>query len=260
MNVSASQLYAALYNTTQEQGRSPISASKVTSAGTTNRSSSLVAASASTTQTASNSTIVSLSRRALNALTNNTETTSHKSYFPVRNGYSATTLVKAIANPGATSSSHGKNIADVAKDARSRLDARYKEMEKSGQPLDIKANGKTDAYTLMGDLDRRSLFAVSSNTGSLFSTNEQAIAKSIMHRQQILASGINPDAGQSQMTLSDTADNLKAGLSFLSKVSPEEKNSADWKSQIQQLAKLSTIASKASNYAGNQGPSLFNYF
>lgn len=133
-------------------------------------------------------------------------------------------------------------------------------MEKSGQPFDIKSGGKTDAYTLMSDLDRRSLFAVSSNTAGLFSTTEQAIAKSIMNRQRTLASGIDPDTNQSQKTLSNTADSLTAGLSFMSKVSSEEKNSADWKSQVQQLAKLSTIANKASRYAGNQGMSLFNYF
>lgn len=258
MNVSASQLYAALYTTTQEQGQSSKNASRATISGATDLSSTLSAT--STTQTASQSTIVSLSGRALSALTNPTGTTSLESYFPVRKGYSAATLAKATSNPGTTSSSTGKKIGDVAKDARSRLDARYKEMEKSGQPFDIKSGGKTDAYTLMSDLDRRSLFAVSSNTAGLFSTTEQAIAKSIMNRQRTLASGIDPDTNQSQKTLSNTADGLTAGLSFMSKVSSEEKNSADWKSQVQQLAKLSTIANKASRYAGNQGMSLFSCF
>lgn len=257
MIISPSQLYAALSNTTQEQRQSSKSASAAAGAGAANRLSSQ--AGTGTTETGSGSAIVSLSSLALAALNNN-QSASLESYFPVRKGYSAAALTKAVANPGASSSSSGKNIRDVAKDARSRLDARYKEMTTSGHPFDIKANGKTDAYTLMGEMDRRSLFAVSSNTGGLFSADEQAIAKSIMKRQQTLASGMNPDSSQGQMALANSADSLRAGLSYLGKVSTEEKGSADWKSQVQQLAKLSTVANKVSNYAGTRGMSLFNYF
>lgn len=154
-------------------------------------------------------------------------------YFPTRDGMPATALADAVVNPGQESSSAGKTLDQVGADARERMDAVYKAMEESGQPFDINSTEGRDWNSLMGNLDRRSLYAVSSNTGGQFTAQEQDIAKTLMGQQQGLATGlyhgpiremgsyIDPYNG-------DASAKFKAATAFLDKVSGDEKSSVAW--------------------------------
>jgi len=101
-------------------------------------------------------------------------------FFPTRDRSPATALAAAIVDPGAESISKGKTKEQVATAARASMDAKYKEMQASGKPFDINSNEGKDWYSLMGNLDRRALYSVSSNQGGQFSKDEQDIAQSIM--------------------------------------------------------------------------------
>ncbi len=154
-------------------------------------------------------------------------------YFPTRDGTPASALADAVANPGQESSSAGKSLDEVGKDARSRMDTVYASMKASGQPFDFNSFEGRDWYSLMGSLDRRSLHAVSSNTGGLFSKQEQDIAQSIMSQQQGLAMGlysgpISQEGSFVDAFKDDNAARMKAGASFLDKVSNDEKSSLPW--------------------------------
>ena len=56
----------------------------------------------------------------------------NKPYFPVREGMNADALVLGVANPGAVSSSKDKTFAEVATDARKRMDEKYALMKAPG--------------------------------------------------------------------------------------------------------------------------------
>ncbi|WP_448204392.1 hypothetical protein [Azospirillum sp. sgz302134] len=154
-------------------------------------------------------------------------------YFPTRDGKPVTALASAVENPGALSSSAGLTLPEAAKDARARMDAQYKAMKDSGKPFDFNAWEGRDWNTVMGDLDRRSLYAISSNTGGLFSEEEQDTARSMMVQQQGLAMGLYSGPTRLEGSFSDpfggdrTAQ-MKAGVKFLDQVSDEEKTSVTW--------------------------------
>ncbi|WP_376981413.1 hypothetical protein [Azospirillum picis] len=154
-------------------------------------------------------------------------------YFPTRDGTPASALADAVSNPARETSSAGKSLDEVGADARSRMDTVYAAMAASGQPFDFNSFEGRDWYSLMGSLDRRSLYAVSSNTGGLFSKQEQDIAQSIMSQQQGLAMGlyngpISQEGSFVDPFQGDTAARMKAGVSFLDKVSNDEKASLPW--------------------------------
>ncbi|SMH54139.1 hypothetical protein [Azospirillum agricola] len=154
-------------------------------------------------------------------------------YFPTRDGKPATALARAVSDPGAESLSAGKSLADVAKSARASMDAQYDAMEKEGKPFDYNSFEGKDWYSLMGDLDRRALHAVSSNADGLFSKQEQDMAQSIMSQQQGLAMGLyNGPISQEGSFVDphggDNAARMKAGVAFLDKVSADEKTSVPW--------------------------------
>jgi hypothetical protein len=174
-----------------------------------------------------------------NALAN-----QYAQFFPTRDGKPATALSLAVTDPGAVSSSAGKTLAKVASDARARLDAKYAEFNASGSPFDFNSWEGKDWYTLVGDLDRRSLYAVSSNQGGQFTDQEQQIAQNVLGQEVNLSSGyysgptsqagayvppngltsasidpLNPQAG---------AARLKAIVHYLDGVSGDEKNSIAW--------------------------------
>lgn len=154
-------------------------------------------------------------------------------YFPTRDGAPATALADAVANPGQESSSAGKTLDQVGADARERMDAVYKAMEASGQPFDYNSTEGRDWNSLMGSLDRRSLYAVSSNTGGQFTKQEQDIARTLMAQQQGLATGLyhGPTSQMGSYTdpyNGDVGAKYKAAVSFLDKVSGDEKSSVAW--------------------------------
>ncbi|WP_448207875.1 hypothetical protein [Azospirillum sp. sgz302134] len=119
-----------------------------------------------------------------------------------------------LTTPGAPGQ---RSFSAVADDAREALDAGYASMAKAGQK---------DMNTLFGAFDRRSLYAIASNSGKQFSKDEQAAAQSAMARQQDDAmKAANP-------TGADPAAAYRAAIAFLDKeASEEEKSSAGWSLQ-----------------------------
>lgn len=167
-------------------------------------------------------------------------------YFPTRSGMSASALMMAVANPGLVSSSKGLSFAEVATDARKRLDDKYAQMKASGSPYDANSPEGRDTNSLLGDLDRRSLYAISSNQGGLFTKSEQDAASNTMSQQVSLAIGVYKGPSSQAGNFVDPyagndAARLNAALGFLSGVSPEEKNSTTWLQQ--RLAVENGIAS-----------------
>ncbi|WP_454019109.1 hypothetical protein [Azospirillum sp. Marseille-Q6669] len=115
-----------------------------------------------------------------------------------------------------------KDFATVAKEARAAIDAKYAELAANGKPMDYMHATQESWDTVYGGLDRRSLFAIASNSDGSFSKDEQDTAQSIMSQQQ----------GQAMMaadpTGNDHAARFRAGVAFLEGVSDEEKGSANW--------------------------------
>ena len=157
----------------------------------------------------------------------------YEQFFPVRDGYSATALAAAIDDPGAETFSAGKTLGEVAGVAGAAMDAKYAAMRADGQPFDFNSREGKDWYSLLGDLDRRALYAVSSNQGGLFTEQEQDIAQSIMSGQQGWAMGL-PNGptrlveGLPDRFMGDHAARFKAAVQWLDRVSNDEKTSISW--------------------------------
>lgn len=195
-------------------------------------------------QTTTYTVTVSLSAQAQTAMAATTATTTtatttgtsqsppnrYAPYFPTREGFSSSALSEAVADPG-KSNTAGMNISEVATSARAKMDAVYSAMEKSGKPFDYNSTEGQDWNALMGDLDRRSLHAVSSNEGGQFTKQEQEIASTLMTQQQGLASGLYHGPSRLAHTFPNSEDHVatyKAAMTFLDAVSPEEKTSVPW--------------------------------
>jgi hypothetical protein len=203
-------------------------------------------ASANSGPASASATNVTLSAQAKAALSSQTDASAnyYAQFFPTRDGRPATALALAVTNPGAVSSSAGKPLAQVADDARASLDAKYAEFKASGSPFDINSFEGKDWYSLLGDLDRRSLYAISSNQGGKFSDDEQKIAQSVLGQEAKLATGFYagptrlasayaPPAGLTSTSLDPLDPNadaarLKALAKYLDGVSDDEKSSVSW--------------------------------
>ena len=138
-----------------------------------------------------------------------------------------------VANPGAVSSSKDKTFPEVATDARKRMDEKYALMKASDKPY---TGSDEDRNGLMGDLDRRSLNAVATNEGGLFTAEEQASAQALMRQQGRLATGYYSGPADQQKNWKDPFANdpygrAKAALDFMNNMSPEEKAKPEWLSQ-----------------------------
>lgn len=241
MAISNLGLYGATYN----YGLTDSLTNSATSSNSSDaaKSTSTVASTAAAIKKAaaagnSPAAIVSLSNSALAALRAqySADPANYTAYFPTRSGSDATVLAKAVGNPGAISSSANLNFAEVAQDARVRLDAKYGAMLSSGEAFNADSAGGRDWYTLMSDLDRRSLYAISSNEGGLFSVQEQKAAQAIMIQQVNLATGhytgpADEAANFKDLFASNDGARYAAARAFLAEVSAEEKQSADWQQQ-----------------------------
>ena len=187
---------------------------------------------------ASEAVTVSISAEALLALSKSKENTSvvpsyYEQFFPTREGFSARNLAAAVEDPGAQPFSQNRAFAEVAQAARANLDGKYQQMRDSGQPFDKDSFEGVDWSSLLGELDRRALYAVASNEGGLFSEDEQDIAKSFMGNQQGLAMGLyaGPQSvrgNYSHPAMLDGALSSKSSILFLEQVSAEEKSSVEW--------------------------------
>lgn len=154
-------------------------------------------------------------------------------FFPVRSGMNADALVLGASKPGAVSSSKDKTFAEVAADARKRMDEKYALMTASGKPY---TGSDEDRNALMGDLDRRSLNAVATNQGGKFTTQEQASAQALMRQQARLATGYYSGPADQQKNwkdpfINDPFGRATAALAFMDNMSPEEKATPEWLSQ-----------------------------
>jgi hypothetical protein len=162
-----------------------------------------------------------------------TSTSYYAQCMPTRDGFSSANLVAGVTDPGAEPFSGGKTIDQVASAARNELDTEYAAMETSGQPFDFNSSEGKDWNSLMGKLDRRALYAISSNQGGQFTQEEQDMAVTIMGQQQGLATGSY--AGPNRLPGSsffkyanDTAGFMKATMNYLDNVSNDEKTSVSW--------------------------------
>ncbi|VVN39523.1 hypothetical protein PS662_05372 [Pseudomonas fluorescens] len=154
-------------------------------------------------------------------------------FFPVRTGMNADALVLGASKPGAISSSKDKTFAEVATDARKRMDEKYALMTASGKPY---TGSDEDRNALMGDLDRRSLNAVATNQGGQFTAQEQASAQALMRQQSRLATGYYSGPADQEKNwkdpfAGDPYGRARAALDFMDNMSPEEKATPEWLSQ-----------------------------
>lgn len=165
------------------------------------------------------------------------------------------TLMLDEAAKAASKESASKGMAGmgkVTKDARDALDDGYLKLSANGKAADFGKGDETIINTVFSGLDRRSLFAVASNGGGLFSDTEQKAALSLMNKQQDEA------AKRADPTGNDASARLKAGIAFLDGVSAEEKASANWSVQraASQLAYENAVRAenKPSLVADSQSP------
>jgi hypothetical protein len=145
------------------------------------------------------------------------------------NGSPATVLSLSPAASAAVSSGNAatKSFAAVTADARTMLTANQAAMKASGHVLGMGENQGTqaDIDAAFAGLDRRSLFAIASNSEGLFTDVEQKFAQSAMSQQQAGAMGLNNATG----FMSDPSAGFLSGIGFLDSVSPEEKASDNWR-------------------------------
>jgi len=144
----------------------------------------------------------------------------------------------------AAANSAGLDFATVGQNARTVLDA------------GIAAYGQTPGsqtsdeqwVKIFGGMDRRSLYAVTSNQGGQFNPQEQKIAKTIMDAQLANVGDVSSSASAGQQI---AGYSQKVG--FLNTVSAEEKKSASWAysmADVQTAARMADINSKMPQISG----------
>ena len=77
---------------------------------------------------------------------------------------------------GSVPFSAAKSFAQVAVGVRAQLDSQYAVLEKQGLPVKPDEALSPAHYLSYGEVDRRSLFAIASNKGGLFTADEQKMA------------------------------------------------------------------------------------
>lgn len=114
------------------------------------------------------------------------------------------------------------DFATVTNDARATLDRLY---TAAGVKAPI-VDGKTTID--LSTLDRRALFAISTNNGGKFTPDEQAVAASEL--KQRFDAALAPSLATTRLT-GDYSVSYKAALDYLDGASAEEKATATWASQ-----------------------------
>jgi hypothetical protein len=125
------------------------------------------------------------------------------------------------ATTGNSTGQAAKSFADVAADARAALDAGY---EKLGETGTIHTTNEQWRKTVgLDDLDRRSLYAIASNEGGLFSEAESGAARIEMSRRaaEVMMKGVLPGGAPNSA-------NYKSVLDYYDQASAEEKESFEW--------------------------------
>ncbi|CAN5536736.1 hypothetical protein BH11PSE4_BH11PSE4_27630 [soil metagenome] len=134
---------------------------------------------------------------------------------------SATNLTLSdAARAQLASGSAVKDFSTVTSDARTTLDGLYKAAKVTG-PLDAAGKLSID----LSSLDRRSLFAIATNNGGKFSTDEQAVADNELGNR--FAAALAPATATAQLT-GNFSGIYKAAQDYLDAASGEEKATAGW--------------------------------
>jgi hypothetical protein len=116
-----------------------------------------------------------------------------------------------------------KEFGAVISEARTTLNGLYTAAKVTG-PLDASGNLAVD----LSSLDRRSLFAIATNSGGKFSADEQSVASSELGNR--LNAALAPATATAQLT-GDFSGIYKAALNYLDGASCEEKATASWAAQ-----------------------------
>ncbi|UGV25273.1 hypothetical protein E0H22_06030 [Rhodopseudomonas boonkerdii] len=127
------------------------------------------------------------------------------------------------------SSSDAKSIAAVIADSRTALDGLYAAAKVKG-PYDASGKPTVD----LASLDRRALFAISTNNGGKFTSDEQKAASAEL--TQRFNAAMAPAAGTAKLT-GNFAGLYKAAADYLDAAGPEEKATALWAAQRDAVAK-----------------------
>ena len=194
--------------------------------------SSNTAASADNAAPPTTGVVVTLSAQARNA-SKEVALNNYAPFFAGRDNlpqsFALSNGVTNVSNVGdRTAGGEQKSFGQVALDARASMDSQYAAMKASGKPFDMDSKGGKDVYTLMNNLDRRSLYAVKSNEGGQFTKEEQTMALIIMGQQESWAMDLPNKAGTHLSSTSNFSDGFKNGIHFLDNVSSEEKSSTAW--------------------------------
>ncbi len=118
------------------------------------------------------------------------------------------------------------DFATVVVDARSALDRLYKAAKVAGSLVD----GQQTVD--LSSLDRRSLYAIASNGGQLFSADEQKVAANEL--QARFDAVLSPQTAVARLT-GDWSQVYKAAIDYLQGAGPEEKSTMRWKTQFAAL-------------------------
>ncbi|WP_454631098.1 hypothetical protein [Bradyrhizobium cenepequi] len=135
---------------------------------------------------------------------------------------SATNLTLSDAARAQLAKASLLDFTTVTNDARTTLDRLYTAAGVKGPVVD----GKTTID--LSSLDRRSLFAISTNNGGKFSPDEQAVAAGEL--KQRFDAALAPSLATTRLT-GDYNVSYKAALDYLDGASPEEKATATWAAQ-----------------------------
>lgn len=159
----------------------------------------------------------------------------------------STSIADAIA---AAAKSGSYDFATVGKNARTVLDAG---IASYGQTPGSQTSDD-DWVKIFGGMDRRSLFAVSSNQGGQFSPQEQTVAKQLMDNQVTNAGDADGAAttGQQIAAYSQRVD-------YLNNVSAEEKKTPAWAysmADAQTAARMADINARMPQVSGGISPLL----
>ena len=163
-------------------------------------------------------TISSLSGTAY--VSNATVSTQKSATASVSSSTAASVSDSVAALTGSPSNTSTESFTQVVLDARAALNAGYQKLGKTG---DNTTNyDQWENVVGMKNMDRRTLYAISSNQGGLFSQAEiDAAGTEMAVRESNAATAADP-------LHQNPAAAFKAGVDYLDQASPEEKASLKW--------------------------------
>lgn len=141
---------------------------------------------------------------------------------PTINTPAVNVTLSAAAQAALKAQTDSRTADGVVADARAQITARLKA---AGTSSALKAG---DPTIDLSDLDRRSLYAVASNSGGQFPMDQQVVAALAMKSQTDTA--LASPAAQARLT-GDYASLYQAGLDQMDTAGPEEKATAAWSDQ-----------------------------